>query len=358
MAVTLKDIAKDLGVSVVTVSKALRNKGSMSAETRARVMRRAQELNYQPNWLARSLVTRRTNLIGLVVPSLGHPFFGDVARALARRIKSEGYHLVIAFCDEDPTVEEQEIELLLARQVDGLVVASCMTADRGAFFEAIEARKVPLVLVDRYFPGLDANYVGSNDEEIGILATEHLIECGCRRIAHIKGPETSTGIERLQGYRKALAAHGLEFLDNYVVVGKSGDAQPQDSGYEAMAKLMSMRPLPDGVFCYNDATATGVMKAITDAGLRIPCDIAVVGAGNMRYFDLLAVPLTTIDQKSEVIGERAGELVLRLLRTRRSGHKKTVIIKPTLVVRSSSARTGRRASDGVNALNLTSVAQL
>lgn len=341
MAVTLKDIAKDLGVSVVTVSKALRDKGSISAETRARVVLRAQELNYQPNWLAQSLVTRRTNMIGLVVPSLGHPFFADVARALARRIKSDGYQLVIAFCDEDPVLEEEEIELLLARRIDGLVVASCMPADRGAFFEAIEARKVPLVLVDRYFPGLDANFVGSNDEGIGILATEHLIKCGCRRIAHVSGPRTSTGIERLRGYRKALAAHGLEFLDDYVVGGKSGDALPQDSGYEAMAQLLSVQPMPDGVFCYNDATATGAMKAITDAGLRIPWDIAVVGAGNMRYFDLLAVPLTTIDQKSATIGERAGDLILKLLRSKRKGRKKTLIIKPTLLVRGSSSASRR-----------------
>ena len=337
MAVTLKDIAKDLGVSVVTVSKALRNQGSISAQTRARVARRAQELNYQPNWLAQSLVTRRTNMIGLVVPSLGHPFFGDVARALALRIRSEGYQLVITFCDEDPAVEEEEIELLLARRMDGLVVASCMPADRGAFFEALEARKVPLVLVDRYFPGLDANYVGSDDEGIGVLATEHLIKCGCHRIAHVRGPKTSTGIERLQGYRKALAAHGLEFLDNYVVAGNSGDARPQDSGYEAMAQLLSVQPLPDGVFCYNDAAATGAMKAITDAGLRIPCDIAVVGAGNMRYFDLLAVPLTTIDQRSALMGERAGDLILRLLKSKRRSRKKTVIIKPALLVRGSSA---------------------
>ena len=336
MAVTLKDIAKDLGVSVVTVSKALRNQGSVSAATRARVVQRAEELNYQPNSLAQSLVTRRSNMIGLMVPSLGHPFFGDVARALARKIKSSGYHLVIAFCDEDPAVEEREIEMLLGRRVDGLVVASCMPADRGGFFEAIDARRVPLVLVDRRFPGVNANYVGANDEELGMLATGHLIDCGCRRIAHIRGPETSTGIERLQGYRKALAANGLEFLDRYVVLGKSGDAQPQDSGYEAMAGLLRQRPLPDGVFCYNDATASGAMKAIADAGLRVPDDIALVGSGNMRYFDLLAVPLTTIDQNCESIGERAGELMLRLLSGRRLNRKRTVIIKPTLVLRSSS----------------------
>ena len=336
MAVTMKDIARNMGVSIATVSKVLRNEGNISAKTRERVLKRAKELNYKPNWVAQSLVTRRTHMIGVVVPSLGHPFFSDVARALAAMTQPEGYHLVIASSDEDPALEKREIEVLLARQVDALVVASSLPASDEDFFRGVAKRSVPFVLIDRSFPRVQANYVGSDDEQIGAIATGHLIECGRRRIAHIRGFETSTGIGRLKGYHKALARHRLEAADGYVVYGRSSDADPGQSGYEAMRKLLALRPRPDGVFCYNDPTAAGAIRAILEGGLNIPEDIAVIGAGNMRYSDLLLVPLTTIDQCSSLMGERAGELVLRLAKSKRPSAKETSIIPPVLIPRAST----------------------
>lgn len=328
----MKDIARDLNVSVVTVSKVLRNDGAIGPATRERVLRRMKELNYQPNWIARSLATRRTYIIGLVVPDLMTSFFAEVAKGVARKIRPKGYHVLISNTEEDAQLESREIEHLLARQVDGLILASAQPPQQTQIFSHIAERQVPFVLIDRILPGLQANYVGVDDEKVGILATSHLLERGCRRIAHIRGSETSTAIGRLTGYQRVLASHGLKPPPGYVIRGEYSDS----TGYEAMRALLRMRPRPDGVFCFNDAVAAGAVKAILDAGLRVPGNIAVVGAGNVHYSDLLRVPLSTVDQSSSLIGEHAAELLLRLIESKRPPRPKTVLLPPKLVVRESS----------------------
>src|SRR5512140_105368 len=198
----MKDIAADLGVSLMTVSKALRSHSDISEETRRRVLKRARQLNYQPNWIARSLVTRRTYMVGLVIPDLMHSFFAEVAKGVARKFEPWGYQIVIANTEENPQTEERHIELLLARNVDGLIVASAQTSGR-RLLESLKRRKTPFVLIDRLPTGLQCNHVGVKDEEIGMMATNHLIEQGCRRIAHLRGMSVSTGAGRMAGYRKA-----------------------------------------------------------------------------------------------------------------------------------------------------------
>ncbi|MGJ5818363.1 LacI family DNA-binding transcriptional regulator [Paludibaculum fermentans] len=336
MAVRLKDIARDLGVSVVTVSKVLRNHSDISDETRDRVLKRMKELNYRPNLAARALVTGRSFSVGLVVPDLVHPFFAEVAKGLSKILRKKGYSLLIASSEEDPELEQQELDMMLARRVDALVVASAQWTVES--FRRIEEQKTPYVLIDRQFAGLAANFVGVDDEAVGALATSHLIEQGCRRIAHIRGPELSTGLGRLEGYRRALAKHGLAPMAGYVVMGRSVDNLSDTSGHEAMLRLLALKPRPDGVFCYNDPTAMGAMKAILDGGLRVPQDVAVIGAGNVNYAGLLRVPLSSIDQHSDSIGERAGKLALSLVESKTAVRPRTVLLDPGLVVRASSAR--------------------
>src|SRR6202047_4747369 len=289
MAVTMQDIARDVGVSVVTVSKVLRNKGEISVATRQRVLRRAKALNYQTNWIARSLVTRRTYTIGLLLPDFTHPFFADIAKTIAETVRPRGYHVIISYFEEDPDLERVEAESLLARRVDGLILASTQSPDRLELFQELRARKIPLVLIDRPIEGVRASFVGVDNEAVGRLATTHLIEQGCRRLAHLRGPKIGLAATRLNGYLTSLKKNKLATPANYVV-----DAGFQDhSGYEAMKKLLAaVTPAPDGVFCYNDPVAIGAMKALREAGLRVPEDVAVVGAGNVHYSDALAGPLT------------------------------------------------------------------
>ena len=330
----MKDIARELDVSVVTVSKVLRNHSDIGPATRERVLQRVKELGYQPNWVARSLVTRRTYIIGLVVPDLMHSFFAEVAKGVGRKIRPRGYNVVISNSEEDAQLEAQEVNLLLARQIDGLILASAQKPGQSDLFERIEEHKVPVVLIDRRISGLDLSYVGVDDEQVGRLATEHLIERGCRRIAHIRGPQISTGLGRLAGYRQALSHHGLRVASRYILAGDSGDS----TGYEAMRRLLALDPPPDGVFCYNDPVAAGAMKAALEAGLRVPEDLAVVGAGNVHYSDLLRVPLSTVDQSSSQIGEHAADLLLDLVESKRPRRPRTILLAPKLVVRDSTNR--------------------
>jgi len=334
MTVTMTDIARDLKVSVVTVSKVLRNDGKISAATRKRVLRRAKEVNYQMNWVARSLVTRRTFTVGLLLPDFTHPFFAEIAKTVAETVRPHGYHVIISYFEEDPELEVRETETLLARQVDGLIIASAQPPERLGLFEQIQNRKVPYVLIDRPIPGVNASFVGVDNAVIGRLATEHLIAQGCQRIAHLRGPAIGIATGRLEGYRQALAKHGLRSPSGYLVEGGFSDS----TGYEGMMQLLRRQPPPDGVFCYNDPIAIGAIKAIRESGLDVPKDIAVAGAGNVHYSDLLAVPLTTVDQGTSQMGRRAAELLIQRITSKRSVRPKRIMISPKLVVRVSTQR--------------------
>ena len=339
MAARLKDIAHDLNLSIVTVSKVLRDHPDISSETRDRVRQRMKELNYRPNLAARALVTGRTHAIGLVVPDLVHPFYGQVAKALSSVLRGRGYSLVLASSEDDPELERQEIEQLLTRRVDVLVVAS--TQRSVETFRAIEEQKTPYVLIDRRFDGFRSNFVGVNDVEVGRIATEHLIDVGCRRIAHIGGPEVSTAVGRLRGYREVLAAKGIRQREDYIVLREHGDDAGDRAGYSAMKRFLEIKPRPDGVFCFNDPTAVGAMKAVLETGLNVPNDVAIVGCGNVAYADFLRVPLTSVDQQSGHIGERAGKLALSLL-LQRPTRARQILLEPKLVERASTRRRTRK----------------
>jgi LacI family transcriptional regulator len=231
-------------------------------------------------------------------------------------------------------LERSEADSLLARQVDGMIIASAQSSDRVDMFDRIRNRRVPFVLVDRPIAGVQASFVGADNEAIGRLATTHLIAQGCKRIAHLRGPGIGLATERMNGYRSALEKGGLRVSARYIV-----EAGYQDStGNKAMQQLLRRTPIPDGVFCYNDPIAIGAMKAIFEAGLKVPGDIAVVGAGNVHYSDVLAVPLTTIDQGTSQIGRRAAELVLEQISSRRMLRAKKILITPKLVARNSTRR--------------------
>jgi LacI family transcriptional regulator len=336
MAVRQKDIAQDLGVSLVTVSKVLRNHPDISEETRERVLKRMEELNYRPNLAARALVTGKTHLMGLVVPDLVHSFFSQIANSISKVLRGKGYSLVVSSSQEDPELEQQEIDQLLARSVDCLFIASTQRTIES--FRQIQEQETPYIMIDRELPGMAANFVGVDDEQVGFMATEHLILIGCRRIAHIGTPYVSPALGRLEGYRRAHSHYGIPVQAEYVITRPHGDDAGDSTGYDAMKKLLSLSSLPDAVFCHNDPTALGAMKAIIEAGLKIPEDIAILGCGNVRYSDCLRVPLTTIDQGCEAMGKHAAELALSLLESRTPSPPKTILVEPRLVVRDSTRR--------------------
>jgi LacI family transcriptional regulator len=206
-------------------------------------------------------------------------------------------------------------------------------------FRGIEEQKIPYILLDRQFPGFPCNFVGVDDRAVGMLATSHLIEQGCQRVAHIRGPEISTALGRLEGYRQALSTYQMVPLPGHIVsIGTSGDHRGENGGYEATRRVLAAKNRPDGIFCFNDPVALGTMRAILDAGLRIPEDIAVVGCGNLSYSDFLRVPLSSVDQGSRTIGKTAASMALRLAQKNANLRPTSELIPPHIVVRASSLR--------------------
>ena len=346
---TMREIASELGVSVVTVSKVLRHHPDISEATRKQVLDRVRELDYTPNVAARGLATGKSYLVGLVVPDMSHPFFAQIAKSLSRVLLKKGYCLAISTSEEGTALEENGIDPLQTHRLDALVIASSST--NPSVLERIQRRGVPFVLIDRKLPELDANYVGTDDEAIGLLATEHLIEIGCERIAHLGGPNNSAGVGLLKGYHNALVKHKLKPFSRYVSMPGLVDAQSRERGAKLMRRLLALNPRPDGVFCFNDFMAIGAIQAILDAGLRVPGDIAVIGSGNLHYDAELRIPLSTIDQQTATIGEQAGRLTLSLLESMTPPPRKTIIIQPQLVVRASTDKGGKdQAGPGVRGM--------
>lgn len=279
--------------------------------------------------------------MGLIVPHLVHLFFAELALELSSALRESGFGLVVSSSEEDPELERQEIERLRARGVDALLIASVQNS--AEMFRSLVEESVPYVLLDRWFSGLSANFVGVNDEKVGTIATEHLIRIGCQRVAHIRGTNVSTARGRLEGYTKTLVEHLMAVRDDYIVSVQhlDRDRSTVAGGYAAAAKLIAISPHPDGIFCCNDLVAIGAMRAILDAGLRIPDDIALIGSGNFRFDDALQIPLSSIDQRSELLGQRAAQLAIRLVTTHGETRPKAIVLEPSLVVRKSTERPAR-----------------
>lgn len=328
MPVTLEDIARALNVSKMTVSRAINNHPEISSETRARILATAQKMNYRPNQFARALMTKQSYLIGIVVPDLMHSYFAEICRGVETHARPAGYQNLICSTDEEPRKEMEEIEALLSR-TDGLIVASALSASEAKFYKRLISEGAKIVLIDRVVDGLRCSAVTTDDVQVGKLATEHLIKLGHRKIGHLRGPDVSTALKRLQGYREAMSK-----ANRKPVVHDCGFTEAD--GYTAMQKWIASRALPSAIFAANDPAAIGAMAAANEAGLKVPDDVAFVGAGSIHYGDMLRVPLTTVSWSKAEMGQAAARLLLELL----DGKKKhrTITVPPELLIRESSVK--------------------
>jgi LacI family transcriptional regulator len=334
MAVRMKDIAAELGVSLVTVSKVLRNKKDVGEATRKRILQRAKELNYQPNMLARGLASGKSYAIGLIVPDLLQTFFAELAKGVSAGLRKESYQLILASAEEEPELESLEIEHLLARGVDALLIASCQNNSHG--FASLLKSKIPYVLLDRHLEDLNPHFVGTDDIAAGRMATEHLIQLGRRNIAHIGGELISTSVDRLKGYKEALKAHEIPFRKQLVVVRSRLEEAGVQIGASAMSELLQLKKRPDAVFCYNDLTAVGAIRCLLANNLKVPEDVAVIGCGNLLLSSYLEVPLSSIDQSPQQQGEEAASMALSLIEGKSKPAAKYLLLKPKLVARQST----------------------
>ena len=334
MAIRLKDLAQHLNLSVSTISAALQNRDDISEATRLRVFAAVKKFGYHPNSLARSLVTRKTNVLGVLVPDLSRSFFAEVLKGIDSVTSAAGYNLLVCNTEENASREEEMLTMLLSNQVDGVLVASAHERSDTAWRKILMGLSVPLVLIDRRLPGL--NFVGGDDTGIGFQATQHLYDQGYRRIAHIAGPRTvTTAVGRLSGYRRALATLKLPLDDDLVI---ESHYHEESGGYEAMQRLLKLKSPPDAVFTASDPIAIGALQAALEANLNLPADFGLIGVGNHRYGRFLKVPLSTVDQQRSQIGCLAADLLLGLMEKKRVGPK-SILTRPKLVVRDSSNRT-------------------
>jgi LacI family transcriptional regulator len=332
MPVTLEDIARALNVSKMTVSRAINNHPEISIETRARILATARKMKYRPNQFARALTTKQSYLIGIVVPDLMHSYFAEICRGVEAHARPAGYQNLICSTDEEARKEKDEIEALLSR-TDGLIVASTLLANEAKFYRRLISEGAHIVLIDRLLEGLRCSAVTTDDVQVGVLATEHLIQLGHRRVGHLRGPNVSTSLKRFDGYQQAMKKARLKPLSR-----DCGFTELE--GYTAMRKWIAASDLPSAIFAANDPAAIGAMQAMNDAGLKVPDDVAFVGAGSIHYGDMLRVPLTTIAWSTAEMGQAAAELLLELI----DGKKKarTITVPPKLVIRRSSGAADRR----------------
>lgn len=333
---TIHDIARKLNITASTVSRALNDHPRISAETKKAVLKAAQKLNYQPNNIAAALRNGRSNIIGIIVPTADRSFFSSVVRGIEEIANKAKYNVMICQTYDDYEKEVATVEALLNARVDGIIASHGKQTVNFDHFLKVKERGIPLILFDRSNDELEVSHVVIDDYLGAYKATEHLIQQGCKRIAHLTNlRKISIFKERLRGYREALLAYGLEYNEKYVI---ESNLQLED-GRNSMEKLLKLKQVPDAVFSASALGAVGAMQVLKEKGIKIPQEIALVGFSNEAFTSFTEPSLTTVDQHSMRIGNAAAEIFLEEVA---AGNKKfipqKVVLKPELLIRNSSLR--------------------
>lgn len=333
---TIIDIARELGVSNSTVSRALHGHTDISPTTRKAILEKAQELDYQPNQLAHSLVKSRTETIGILVPEFMTQFFPNIIVGAQKVLTQAGYHLIIMQSDESYEIEVGNTKALLANRVDGLLTSMSHETNNYDHFRAFEKRDIPVVYFNRVSDDLGKYKVVVNDYQGAYDAVTHLIQNGYRRIAHLGGPTNLLiSQERLRGYCDALQKNGLEVIPELII---HGDLRAQKARIYAGYFLDLPEP-PDAIFAVNDPSAIQIMMLAQAKGLRIPEDLGVVGFSDDSIAAHIGTGLTTVKQPTTQIGEVAAKMILRLIQGEEESAKpETIVLDAELVIRGSSVR--------------------
>ncbi|TAH16297.1 MAG: LacI family transcriptional regulator [Runella slithyformis] len=332
---TIKEIAYQLGLSTSTVSRALRGLSQIKPETRAAVVRVAEELDYQPNMLAKSLAKSHTKTIGLVVPSLNYYFFSSVLQSIEETALQAGYSVMICQTGESYLREVSQIQNLLNSKVEGFIISLSRDTSQYEHIERLVHKKIPVVLFDRYIEGLEASKVIVDNQLAAFQATEHLIENGCKRLGFLAGPPNLLiSNQRVEGFKAALQQHQLPFQKRYVL---HSDFSQENTMMQTF-NLMNLPDAPDGLLVMSDRIAFAAMHALKQRGLRIPADVAVVSFNNEPTCDYLTPSLTSVSQPIQDMGREAVRLLLKQLDTDNL-LPETTILPTQLVVRGSSIRS-------------------
>jgi DNA-binding LacI/PurR family transcriptional regulator len=335
--VTLKNIAEELGLSTMTVSRAINNKKNVDENTRKLVLKKARLMGYSPNRIAKSLVNRKTQTIGVVLPEISHSFFPNVVKGIEEAAYHKKYQLFLTNSVEDHIRERQAIETLRSHRVDGLLISCAQSSDDRAYYQELVKTGLPIVFFDRCVEDIGASCVVINDKESSYKITSHLINLGYQKIGHLHGPEkVSIGHKRMEGFRQALDENGIEFNPDWTA--ESGFLKL--GGYRAMKEILQLpkEKQPEAIVSVNDPVAYGAMQAVREAGLSIPEDIAITGFTDDIMAPLVSPPLTTVFQDGYEMGRQAAQKLINIIE-QKDDKLEMICIKTSLVIRESCGKS-------------------
>lgn len=328
---TIKDIAKRVGVSTATVSHVINKTRFVSEGLKQKILQAIQELNYQPNAIARSLVKRKTHTIGIIISDIMNPFYTAIVRGIEDVTYKSGYNVMLCNTDEDPEKERLYVQVLLEKRIDGLAIS---TAFRDGIHPLLpQLKMIPLVNIVRKMKGLSADAVMGDNIGGAYKAIEHLIELGHRRIGIISGPSgLSSGAERLKGCKEAFEDHRLT-IDHGLI--KFGDFK-KESGYHLTKEIFLRSDPPTAIFVTNNQMTIGALSALNELKMRIPEDISLISFDDMEWYSFLNPPITTVEHSPYLMGKKAGELLLQRISKKRKKPKK-VLFQSNLIIRKSTS---------------------
>lgn len=338
MSVTIKDIAREAGVSYASVSRALSGSRGVSLKTAQRILEVAKRLNYSPNGIARNLVNQHSKTIGLIVPDISNPFFADIALAVIHTAEKAGYQTILSNSDWETRAQERQLQLMREQRVDGVILKPVQDAGDDMAYESLG---LPAVLL-HYSGSKVVSCVDTDHEYGGYLITRHLLTCGCRHIAFVGGlPDSRSNLQRLEGYRRALREEGLTPDTRLVRHGPF----TSESGYAITKELRELpdpkelRELPDppdALFCGNDVIALGALQYAQESGIRVPRELCIAGFDGISYASLAQIRLTTIRQDRQRMGETATHLLLDAIEAKAAPPVQKILLTPTLLAQATT----------------------
>ncbi len=333
---TIKDIANVLNISAAAVSKALHNDPRISEKTKKAVKQVAQNLNYQPNHLASALRRGKSNLVGVIVPKTNSNFFSATIHNIEEVLNKKGYNIIITQSNESYKKECDNIDTLLFTQVDGIIASMANETVNLDHFEKIKAAGIPLITFDRGENDLNVDYIGIDDYDSSHRIVDHLVEQGCKKIAHIGGfKHTRIYNNRIRGYEDALKKHNLLFNKNMLLES----SLTIEDGRKKMLQLLQLKDRPDAVYAASDYAALGALQILNENNISIPDEIALVGFGNEPFTDMVSPKISSVNQHSYQIGRIAAETFLEYSDQKNVDQVlKKHILKADLIIRESSKK--------------------
>ncbi|MFN7099395.1 MAG: LacI family DNA-binding transcriptional regulator [Flavobacterium sp.] len=337
--ITLKEIAEKLGISITTVSKALKNYPDVSEKTKKAVIDLAGQLHYTPNSFAVNLRTKESKTIGLIIPEVVHHFFSNVINAIIGEAEKNGYLVIILQSNESLELEKKQVELLINKRVDGIIMSLSNESNNDEHIKDIINRKIPFVMFDKIAKLSNCNKVIIDDQKAAFNAVQHLIDMGCRKIAHIRGPlNPQNAIDRYLGYKKALEKNNIPFDPKLVF---TCDQVNFEEGRYYAEMIVRERTDVDGIFAITDLVAVGVLDYLNEHKIAVPSQIAIIGFSNWFMSQVITPKLSTVEQPSHQMGVTSFNLLLEEMLCHKEGllyAPKTIELDTSIIVRESSIK--------------------